>query len=373
MAAIAVTAAVIWIGILIAPWRAWSTRERLDEAPASTGSDTDLSDVTILIPARNESALILPTLEALARQGRDLSIVLIDDQSDDETAELAESAGLPGLRVIRGEPLKSGWRGKVWALEQGRRVADRPLITLLDADIVLAPGMLAALRRKMLDSDLALISIMVELRMASFWGRLLNPAFIYFFKLLYPFRLANSQRSFIAAAAGGCIMVRAEVLAAIGGFCALHDALIDDCALAKLVKQQGFRTWIGLTRRARSLREDDNLSAIWRTVVRSAYSQLRYSVMWLIVCTAFMVAAFAGPLAALFASTAWVKWVAAGALSAMFISYLPTLKYYRLSWSWGLGMPLIGALFLVMTWHSAMQHWQGSGSRWKGRVYCHRG
>ena len=234
MTVIAAAAAIIWLSVLFAPWRAWSTRERLDGT--SPSKPIDLSDVAVLIPARDEAALIEQTLTALMEQGEQLSITVIDDQSEDATADAALALGLDDLTVVNGVTLPAGWSGKVWALEQGFAQVARPFVLLLDADITLMPGLIGALRHKMTDEALGLASVMVELRRDGFWARLLKPAFVYFFKLLYPFRLSNSKSRLIAAAAGGCIMVRTSVLRDIGGFGALKGALIDDCALARQVK-----------------------------------------------------------------------------------------------------------------------------------------
>lgn len=367
MTLIAVAAAIIWFSVLLAPWRAWSTQERLDEIIRSGASD--LHDVAVLIPARNESASIAETLCWVAEQGSHLSIILIDDQSDDGTANTSRALNLPNLQIVEGLPLPTGWSGKVWALEQGRVGIDRPITVLLDADIALSPGLLIALRKKMTDEGLGLVSVMVELGRDGFWARLLHPAFVYFFKLLYPFRLSNSRGGLIAAAAGGCIMIRTPILEEIGGFGTLRDALIDDCALAKLVKRRGYRTWLGLTRKAMSRRPSDRFSLIWQMVVRSAYPQLHYSAWWLMVCTGLMVAAFLGPIVGLFSPISWVKGMGVATLLAMIASYAPTLRYYGLSYWWGLAMPGIGVLFLLMTWHSALRFWCGRGTTWKGRHY----
>lgn len=359
--------AFIWLAILLVPWRPWSTRERLDDVLAA--NDVDLNDVTVLIPARNEASSIGRTLEALACQGRALEVIVIDDRSTDGTAETVRRRNMPGTSLIEGEPLPAGWSGKVWALEQGRAKVERTVIVLLDADIELSEGVLVALRERMRESELGLASLMAELPMQASWAKLLNPAFVFFFKLLYPFHLSNSPRAPVAAAAGGCVMVRSRVLDDIGGFGDMRWALIDDCALAKLVKSRGHRTWVGLTRKARSLRPCTNLSAVWNMVARSAFTQLRYSLLWLIACTLLMIGAFAGPTVGLYMGTAWERVAAATGLGAMWLSYLPTLRYYDRSGLWALAMPLIGSLYLAMTWHSALRYWCGSGSNWKGRHY----
>jgi hopene-associated glycosyltransferase HpnB len=360
--------ALPWVGVLLVPWGPWRVREVLD-SKIDSQETVDLSDITVLIPARNESVTVQPMLKALDAQGAGMEIVLIDDQSDDDTIRFARAA-TQNLQVISVHALPVGWSGKLWALEQGFRYVHTPLTLLLDADIELSPGILAALREKMQQGDLALASLMASLRMQSFWERLLMPAFIYFFKLLYPFRLSNSPSCRqVAAAAGGCVLLRTRVLEELGGFHSLRDALIDDCALAERVKSLGYRTWVGLTHSVGSLRAYDDLAGIWNMVARSAFTQLHYSIVRLLACTAIFIIAFWIPPAVLMVPDAAVKMVAATTLGAMMLSYLPTLRFYSRSPAWVLAMPLIGSLYLAMTWTSAVRYWCGYRSYWKKRTY----
>ncbi|MFI4923183.1 MAG: glycosyltransferase, partial [Burkholderiales bacterium] len=265
---------LMWLAVLLIPWRLWSSQPFLD-AQSDGG---DLSDVTVLIPARNEATVIQKTLAALNSQGRNLSLVVVDDQSADGTAELARKAWTDRLIVVAGAPLPSGWSGKLWALEQGRQHVQTPLVLLMDADIELKPGIVGCLREYMRRHEVAFISLMAAPMMSNFWEKLLMPAFIYFFKLLYPFYLSNSGKSKVAAAAGGCILMQSRLLDEIGGFAAIKDELIDDCSLARRIKSKGHKTWIGLTHSACSIRPYLQLRQIWNMVTRTAFTQLHYSI-----------------------------------------------------------------------------------------------
>jgi hopene-associated glycosyltransferase HpnB len=365
---LALPGAVIWGAILVLPWAPWRIREVLE--PVASALE-DLSDVTVLIPARNEARTLPGTLQALARQGPGLRVVVTDDQSEDETMAVASSVSGPQIIVIRGAPLPQGWTGKLWALEQARAHATTPLLLLLDADIELAPGMIAALRAKLRADRLHLVSLMARLHVESLWEKLLIPAFVYFFKLVYPFALANDPRwPGVAAAAGGCILVDGQMLGELGGFGALRDALIDDCTLAARVKAHGGHTWIGLSQSARSVRRYDTLRPLWDMVARSAFAQLRCSWLLLLGLSALFAVAFWLPVfCALGAASAPAASLAIVALAAMSCSYLPMLKFYRLSPAWALAMPLIGTIYLAMTWSSAWRWWRGHGATWKGRSY----
>ncbi len=359
--------ALLWLIILLLPWRPWSTGEFLDGRPDDCRQD--LTHITVLIPARNEEKVIRATLAGVMGQGNNVKVILVDDQSEDNTTALAREMMEKDLTIISGRPLPPGWSGKLWALHQGLDRVQTPLVLLLDADIELKGGVLSSLQRKMMREGLHLVSLMAYLRMASSWEKLLMPAFIYFFKLLYPFRLSNSPGSRIAAAAGGCILLRTEMLKTVGGFAAIRGALIDDCALARRVKAMGGRTWIGLTRSARSLRAYDHVGVIWQMVARTAFHQLRYSIILLLVLTGVMLLMFGIPVAGLFFPSVTAAALSLGGIAAMMLGYIPTLKFYDLNWKWAFSMPLIGMLFLAMTWTSAVRSWQGKGARWKGRAY----
>jgi hopene-associated glycosyltransferase HpnB len=365
---LAAVSAFIWLVIILLPWRPWSTREHFDSSEGSP--DADLSDITVLIPARNEAEVIGTTLSRLETQGQDLQIVLVDDRSTDGTVTVAQNSGIKNLRIISSEPLPPGWSGKVWALEQGFCHVNTPLVLLIDADIELQPGIVQEIRRKLKEDHLYFVSLMAQMRMVTFWERLLMPAFVYFFKMLYPFRLSNSGFRGVAAAAGGCILLETRLIREIGGFKAICNELIDDCALAKRVKSLGYRIWIGLTHSVHSLRSYENLGGIWNMVARTAFFQLRYSAVLLAATTAMMLIIFWLPVAGLFFPAAGAKIISAFALAALILNYLPTLKFYGRSEGWALALPLVATLYLAMTWSSAIRFWVGTGSRWKGRFYA---
>jgi len=355
------------MGLLLLPWRPWRNRE-IRETEGS-GREECLGDVTVLIPARNEAQVIGRTMASVAAQGADLKILLIDDCSTDGTADHARKAAGDTLRILPGRPLPRGWGGKLWALEQGRHLVDTPMTLLLDADIELDPGILGTLRAAMRKEDLPFVSLMAMPPMGTFREKLLMPAFVYFFKMLYPFALANKPSSKIAAAAGGCILLETRLLQDIGGFETMKEAVIDDCELARRVKSSGNRIWVGLTRSVRSVRPYRSLREIGNMVARTAYTQLRYSPTLLVLCTLAMGVAFWVPIVAMFSMNTAVMWLAAGAMFAMVLSYLPTLGFYGRSRIWALCLPMIATFYLFMTWTSAIRFWKGERTRWKGRIY----
>ncbi len=380
---VAAFALLAWVVVLALPWQPHRTRERLEADDASDrDAPADLSDVCVLIPARDEAALIPRTIAALRMQGAGLEVIVVDDQSSDGTAAACkQAAGIAAgfalaLRVVAGAPLAPGWAGKLWALQQGLALVDRKFTLLLDADIELAPATVPALRRCAEERGAALVSVMAELHCATVWEKLLAPPFVFFFKLLYPFALANDRRRRTAAAAGGCMLVRTAELRALGGFAAIRGALIDDCSLAAALKHAGGAIWLGMSHSVRSLRSY-GLRDFGRMVSRSAFTQLGYSTALLLATTVLMIAALLAPplvlaaaLAAGFAAAppsaatlAALAWLAMGA------AYWPTVRFYRLAAPWALTLPAAGALFLVMTWSSALRYWRGTRATWKNRTY----
>lgn len=368
----AIVSVLMWLGLLALPWRPWSTREQISSAEVT--SNADLSEVTVLIPARDEASCIEQTLTALHQQGTFARIVLIDDQSEDNTKLVSESVAkkldLHTLTIIDGVTPPAGWSGKLWALNQGLEHASSPYVMLLDADIALADGMARTLLDKLQKEDLDSVSVMAKLYMGSWAEKLLLPPFIYYFKIIYPFRLVNHEHSKMAAAAGGCVLMKTEKLHAIGGFSTLSGAIIDDCTLAKKVKNNGGRIWLGLSRDVEAIRPYESLENIWNMVARTAFTQLHYSVAWLLLCTLLMVVGYLSPLVALLAGDVSTQLIGALALTLISASFLPTIRFYNLPVAWVLTLPIAAGLFLAMTWTSAYRYFRGERSRWKNRSYA---
>jgi len=362
---------LLWAGFALLPWRPWSNQEVLDAMEGASG-DTPLDEITVLIPARNEAAVIQKTLQSLSDQGSGLKIVLIDDNSEDATVEKARQMRVSNFRIIQSPPVPSGWSGKLWALEQGRLQVTTPYTLLLDADIELVRGIVKTLREKMNREGIPFVSLMAMPSMSGSWEKLLMPAFVHFFKVLYPFGRVNSNRTRVAAAAGGCILVETRMLDQIGGFESIRSAVIDDCALARRVKLQGSKVWLGLTHSVKSVRTYQRPREIWDMVARTAFTQLHYSVGLLILCTLVMLLVYQVPVVMLASVNILIRCLALGSLVIMFLTYVPTLRFYHRSWAWALGLPLVAALFLAMTWTSAIRYWRGERTRWKGRVYPYR-
>ncbi len=375
---LACLALAVWIYLLTARGQFWRALERDDlgepQPPALW------PQVTAVIPARDEEETIGKTVSSLLRQRYlgELRIVLVDDNSGDRTAELARKAaeefGSAGrLTILRGQPLPRGWTGKLFAVKQGieeaQKNAEQPgYLLLTDADIVYSnEEAVARLVARAEAGGLVLTSLMVKLRCESTAEKLLIPAFVFFFQLLYPFLWVNRRSDSTAAAAGGCMLIRPDALRKAGGIEAIKSALIDDCALGAKLKEQG-PVWLGLTDRVHSIRPYPDFSDIRKMVARSAYSQLHYSPLLLAGTTLGMILTYlTGPLLALFGhGLPQIIGIAVWALMAL--SFQPILRLYRLNPLWGVALPVIGLIYMAFTLDSAYQHIRGRGGVWKGRV-----
>jgi hopene-associated glycosyltransferase HpnB len=371
----ATIALAVWLYLLTARGAFWRCAERDDRAqpPAPAGG---WPRVVAVVPARNEADAIAKSIGSLIAQdyAGAFSVILVDDDSSDGTADIARRlAGADArLTVVTGRALPAGWTGKLWALKQGIDAAmalpQAPdYLLLTDADIVHASDSVSCLVARAAQQRLVLTSLMVKLRCRSLAERGNIPAFIFFFQMLYPFAWVNRPQRKVAAAAGGCMLVRAETLRRAGGIAAIRGALIDDCTLARTLKAHG-PIWLGLTERVHSIRPYPTLADIRHMVVRSAYAQLRYSPLLLLGTAVGMTLTYlVPPLLAIFGSgpariLGLITWL------LMALAFQPTLRLYRLSPLWGFALPAIALEYLIFTLDSAWQYVRGRGGSWKGRA-----
>lgn len=359
---------LIWIYLLFARGGFW-------KIPSSHGSVlTSTKRVVAVVPARNEAAMIGEAVESLLAQV--FHVVLVDDSSEDGTAEAAREAATQlnqqsRLTVIKAGALQPGWTGKLWALSRGVAEAEalKPdYLLFTDADISHGAESVSELVAMAEARDLDLCSYMVKLRCESFAEKALIPAFVYFFLQLYPPAWIASARHKTAGAAGGCILIPPAALQKIGGLAAIRGEIIDDCALARRVKRSGGKLWLGLTTDTESIRPYGGFTEIGGMISRSAFNQLHHSALLLVGTMIGMTVTYLLPPLLLVSGQRWAALLGGAAWLLMSVSYAPLVRFYRLPLIWAVALPAIALLYLGATVDSALRYWRGKGGEWKGRV-----
>jgi len=368
----------IWIYLLLARGDFWQVREEETQPEPLP----NWPRVAAVVPARNEAGTIARTVSSLAGQdyAGEFSIVVVDDHSEDGTLALArkaaaESRAAERIAIHSAADIPPGWTGKLWALNEGAEAASEgkpDFLWFTDADVVHAPDTLKRLVFRAEKDSLDLASLMVLLQARTFPERLLIPPFLYFFLLLYPPRWIADPNANTAGAAGGCILLRRNVLAPIGGFASIRGEVIDDCALARAVKSRGGGIWMGLTRTSVSLRSYGSFAEIRDMIARTAFTQLRYSLLLLIAALAGLFATFLLAWVLFFAypGEAWL--LVDTAIALMAASFLVTVRFYNLSAAWALTLPVAAIFYGYATCVSAVRYWLGHGGQWKGRAQAPR-
>lgn len=355
--------AAIWIYLLLGRGGFW----RIDNSPLPRIEATDRS-VAVIIPARNEEAVIGKAIASLLHQNYSvrLDVIVVDDHSTDRTAAVVKQTATDRVTMVQARPLPPGWTGKLWAIAEGLKWGKRlepDYFLFTDADIVHSPDNIARLVARAEADNLDLVSLMVKLRCVSVAEHLLIPAFVYFFFQLYPPRWIASTRHRTAGAAGGCMLVRPSALRGIGGIAAIRSELIDDCALARRIKDGGGRIWLGTTSDTYSIREYGTFREIHRMIARTAFTQLRHSTALLIATLLAMAMVYLAPSVLAFAGSA----LGASSWALMTVTYAPMVRLYRQPFWCAALLPLTALLYIAATVHSAIRYWTGRGGAWKGR------
>jgi hopene-associated glycosyltransferase HpnB len=393
-AILAATTAFIWLYLFFFRGQFWLLGN-FDDDQSHLPLPRTLPKIRAIIPARNEALTIAVTVGSLLKQDYpgEFSIMVMDDHSTDHTARIATAAAAklrsPGnITCAPGHPfstlsaaaLAPGWTGKLWALNEAvsETLASDEIppdyFWFTDADITHAPDTLHRLIARAEKENLDLVSLMVLLNSATIPEKLLIPPFLYFFLQLYPPSWIANTKARTAGAAGGCLLIRTTALEKIGGLRSVSNAMIDDCAIAAAVKKSGGRLWMGITRRSLSLRCYASFTEIRDMIARTAYTQLKYSRTLLALTLLGLLVTYVIPVGLLFDPAGQVRVVipAAFATVLMFVSFLPTIRFYRQSALWSLTLPAAAVFYGCATALSAFRYWRGQGGQWKGRAQARK-
>ena len=372
-----------WLYLLLGHGRFWMLQRPVPSSETISTPEKQPFKIAAVIPARNEADAIGRAIHSLLNQRgwsptskegvAPLHIFVVDDHSNDRTAAAAitAAAGTDRVTVVSSSPLPPGWTGKLWAVQQGieRALQIKPdFLLLTDADIEHAPNNLGTLISIAKASDYDLTSFMVKLHCRSLAERLLIPAFVFFFFMLYPPEWVRDPRRRTAGAAGGCMLVRPSALERIGGIAAIKREIIDDCALARAVKRSGGKIWLGAAADTHSLRPYNSFAEIEHMIARTAFNQLKHS-GWLLTATVLgMLLLYIAPIALLAGGSPRLFLLGASSYALMAAIYLPMVRFYGLNFLWAITLPLAGIFYTAATVHSAIAYWSGRGGNWKGRA-----
>jgi hopene-associated glycosyltransferase HpnB len=354
---------LVWVWLFFAHGKFWSSAPELPPASPSVCPDVD-----VIVPARDEVETINRVIASLLAQdyGGNLRVILVDDNSTDGTSAAAGAA--PSLLLIRGLSKPAEWSGKLWAISQGIVASTAPVLLFADADVLHDPGHLSALVARLLHPRVEMVSEMVRLNCTSAAERILIPAFVYFFQMLYPFSKVNDPHATVAAAAGGTVLIWRATLDRIGGIEVVKNALIDDVALAKAVKTLG-PIYLGHSGLASSIRGYPGFTDVWKVISRTAFTQLRCSALLLVFTIAALMLVWLVPVWSVLFGHGWRLVLGVSSSVLAVVSYMPTLARYRQNRALALALPLIVLFYMLATVGSALNYWLGTGATWKKRTY----
>lgn len=349
------------------------------EPPAASGA----SSLTVIVPARNESANIGPCVSALLSQDYPptaLRTVVVDDNSTDDTAAIVRrlARSRSELTLLSAAPLPEGLTGKPHACWQAARSADSEWLCFVDADTVAAPALLASAVSFAEKNSIDLLSLEPDQELGTFWERLILPAGLYLVAFFAPdLRSINDPDSDAAAADGQFLLIRRRAYEAIGGHAAVRAEIAEDTALARLLKQAGFRTYLMGGKDLIRVRMYTGLSSLWEGLSKNAVEVVGSPGATVLTALGGLLLAAISLIAPLWTwidfagGTAgpWALGLALAGTLALLGTHLAGTRYFHIPWWYGLAYPLGYVLVAGIALTSVRAHDTGA-IRWKGRVYA---
>jgi glycosyltransferase involved in cell wall biosynthesis len=229
--------------------------------------------VSAIIPARNEEASIARAVESLAAQSDVGEVIVVNDQSTDRTGEILArlAARIPKLRLLSTQELPLGWVGKAYAASLGAAAATSDWLLFTDADTFHLPGATRRALADAVDHDAVLVSYSPEQELETFWERALIPFVYCRLAVRFSFARVNDPRQPDAAANGQFVLVLRNAYESVGGHAAVAGEIVEDLALARLVKRAGYRIYftapIGIVR----TRMYRSFAAMWQGWAKNLY------------------------------------------------------------------------------------------------------
>lgn len=332
---------------------------------------TSTSFVSILIPARNEADVIVRTIRLLLAQSyENFELILLDDQSEDETAVLATAAAKNDsrFRLINGQPLPTGWLGKNWACQQLAEVAKGDILLFTDADVQWQPEALASLVAQMERQQADLLTVFPTQQTETWSERLTVPLLGFVILSYLPILpVHHTHIPAFAAANGQCLAFRRRAYAKIGGHTAVSNNVLEDVALAQLVKRHRLRLRLADGNRLINCRMYENWVQVRDGFAKNMLAGHGNSVLFLLVSTIFHWLVFVYPWVWLFLGGG--GWALGLILAGAGLRLATAVFSHTFEWKRPFAFLLMPLSVLLMTRiaaQSILWHWRGSG-QWKGR------
>lgn len=331
--------------------------------------------VSVILPARNEEANIAAAVESLARQTVAVEIIVVNDGSSDGTggilAELQQR--LPNLRVVENQTLPEGWVGKSYAISRGVEHAQAPWLLFTDADVCHEPQAVEkalAIARK---TGAALVSFSPQPELHRWWERAVIPLVYCRLAKQFSYRKVNNPRHRAAAASGQWLLMSRTAYDAVGGHAAVRDAILEDVALARRVKQTGCRLHFAPGSDIASMRMYRSIEEMWQGWSKNLFllfDRRRRAVLWAVGVATLDAVTLLVTLAAWSADARLVAAVAGGLLVFRHFQYATALLRHRYPLSSVLFYEIGNVVVAAMMLHSARKYLSGEPLQWKGRSYA---
>ncbi|HEX9371854.1 MAG TPA: glycosyltransferase [Roseiflexaceae bacterium] len=341
--------------------------------------------VSVLIPARNEAARIRACMDGLARQTyRGFEVIVVDDHSSDGTADVVRSyaAGLPALEIVPGAALPAGWAGKCWACWQAAGRARGEWLLFLDADVLPAPDLLAALIARAVGRRLDLLTLMPLLRLGSAAELLVMPAFFALLYDLYPLAEVSDPRSPIAFANGPCLLISRQVYAAVDGHRAVRASILEDTELGQRLKAAGYRLEAAAAPDLIAARMYDGWSSLSEGLgknavagyqsggARSSWVSMRQALAVFLPGALLVIGALLalGRPGAPIGAVLMLHGALLAALAILCWGWLARRRYRIGPW-WGALLPIGMVIYFGLAARALLRLRSGRGVTWKGRTF----
>ncbi len=330
----------------------------------------------MLIPARDESTVIAGTVKAwLAQDYADFELLVLDDNSSDGTAGIAQGAarGDSRLHILTGAPLPVGWKGKNWACHQLAEASRGDLLLFTDADVSWRPGALSALVSAMNHSRAGLLTVWPKQITRTWAERLVVPLMGFVFLGYLPILAVHYLPwPVFSAAIGQCLIVRRTAYQAIGGHASVREALVEDMALAWNIKRKHLRLRLADGTRLGSVRMYRNWPEVRDGFAKNILAGHANRLPLLFLSALFHWSLFLFPW--LWLVMGWTLPVPGWPIAPMVLSLLGVLiraltaavTHQRIGDAITLPISVIAMTLIAVR---AVQWYFSGGPRWKGRVY----